>query len=143
MLTLRTLLIALASCVLILHVLADDPGFCNNVAVCTPCNCNAGGKCAGFCHTDKGTGVKHCDLQAMGCKCPPSMKLHRRGGCMSVGHRGGGGGPKVGAEPVGSCGQAPHYCRWFADAGVCADIRGRPPASTTPAKKGPTKKAPA
>ncbi|KAL0936788.1 uncharacterized protein CTRU02_209003 [Colletotrichum truncatum] len=139
MLYLQALLIALTSSGIGIKVLADDPGFCNNVALCTPCLCDAGGKCEGFCHHDRGSaGPKHCDLQSGGCKCPRGFELamkdtnstiKRRGGCFSKG-RGG----IVGAEPHGSCGQynsyfacvasAPYYCRWDPTIQQCVDIRG-------------------
>ncbi|OBR16315.1 hypothetical protein CH63R_01495 [Colletotrichum higginsianum IMI 349063] len=162
MLTLKLLFITLMSSIFFLKVFADDPGFCNNEPVCKPCNCNSAGKCQGFCHHDKGnSGPKHCDLNAQGCQCPPGSKalagasfLERRGGCMSVGGRGGGGGGKIGAEPHGSCGQyngyyacvytAPYYCRWIGN--TCVDIRGtgqkKAPAKKDPTKKAPTKKDP-
>ncbi|WQF78728.1 hypothetical protein CDEST_03742 [Colletotrichum destructivum] len=155
MLTLPILFIALMSSNFILNVFADDPRFCNNEPVCKPCNCNASGRCSGFCHHDKGsTGPKHCDLNALGCTCPPGNKvlaggsfLERRGGCMSVG-RGGRG--KIGVEPHGSCIQynnyisclasAPVYCRWDAARQMCVDIRDA--AKKDQAKKDPTKNVP-
>ncbi|KAL0944963.1 uncharacterized protein CTRU02_202850 [Colletotrichum truncatum] len=156
MLTLQVLLVALTSSNFVLQVFANDPAFCNNVAVCTPCNCNASGRCTGFCHHDSGsTGPKHCDLQAQGCRCPPGTMaatggsyFERRGGCMSVGGRGGG---RVGTIPQGACAQynsyyscvytAPYYCRWISN--TCVDIRGRPHQATEEedTKNGPTGKA--
>ncbi|TDZ46102.1 hypothetical protein CTRI78_v008984 [Colletotrichum trifolii] len=96
MLTSRLLPAVLASTVFLFTVFANDPGFCNSQPVCTPCNCNAAGRCSGFCHTDKGSTTKHCDQQALGCKCPPGLKLHRRGGCFS-------GNPRIGVDPPGAC----------------------------------------
>ncbi|KAF6790358.1 hypothetical protein CSOJ01_14570 [Colletotrichum sojae] len=117
MLVLRILLIALTGGNLVSEAAADDPSFCNNVAVCTPCNCNTADRCAGFCHHDNGnTGPKQCTSQSLGCTCPagwkliPGGRIVRRGGCMSVGARGGAGGGgrkggKVGPDPPGACGQ--------------------------------------
>ncbi|KAK2733083.1 hypothetical protein CKAH01_19024 [Colletotrichum kahawae] len=150
----RILLLALTSNEINIQVVADDPGFCNNVAVCTPCNCNGGGRCEGFCHHDSGgASTKHCDLQAMGCTCPPSASLmQRRGRCMSVGHRGSGGG-KVQPLPSGtSCAESPYYCRWIGN--TCVDIRAtrtnaagakdtkKSPNQKGPSQKGPSKKGP-
>ncbi|TDZ24097.1 hypothetical protein Cob_v002882 [Colletotrichum orbiculare MAFF 240422] len=71
---LRFLIIALASSSLAFNVLDDD---CRSDVspVCLPCNCNAAGACAGFCHHHAGsTGPKYCSAQAQGCTCPPGFK---------------------------------------------------------------------
>ncbi|WQF77055.1 hypothetical protein CDEST_02069 [Colletotrichum destructivum] len=158
MLTLKILLLTLMSSNLFFRVFANDPGFCNNEPVCKPCNCNAGGKCQGFCHHDVGgtNGPKHCDTQAMGCKCPPTNKMalagvsfvERRGGCTRVGR----------VVPRPDCSRygnyfdceitGPDHCKWDPDIRICYSIGGgkastkKDPTKSIPTKKDPTKKDP-
>ncbi|KAK4632044.1 Ecp42 [Fulvia fulva] len=74
-----------------LQVFAADP-FCDDSKVCTPCMCNAAGRCQGFCHTVRGSSgpspSRFCDTSADNkrCGCPTKRDtIMRRGACMSTG----------------------------------------------------------